>query len=186
MLFDRKLAVGAVAGVAIAIGTMVGASALRSGADDAGPEGARTLLTGQDAVAAGCQPHEAAIIQQFTLRGERGLNSQCVIVTGRADAPLAPEPTSPVPGGYMPAGYTPQPAVFQPQPTPAPSVAPRAPRPVRGAESGRTWKKTALVIGGSTAAGAGIGGLVGGKKGALIGSAIGGGASTIYEAMKRK
>jgi hypothetical protein len=52
--------------------------------------------------------------------------------------------------------------------------------------SGRTWKKTALVIGGSTAAGAGIGGLIGGKKGALIGSAIGGGSSTIYEAMKRR
>ena len=43
------------------------------------------------------------------------------------------------------------------------------------------WTKTALVIGGSTASGAGIGGLIGGKKGALIGAAIGGGASTIYE-----
>jgi hypothetical protein len=48
----------------------------------------------------------------------------------------------------------------------------------------RDWKKTALVIGGSTAGGAGIGGLFGGKKGALIGAAIGGGASTIYEATK--
>jgi hypothetical protein len=54
------------------------------------------------------------------------------------------------------------------------------------ATSGRTWKKTALVIGGTTAAGAGIGGLIGGKKGALIGSAIGGGGSTIYEATKRR
>ena len=42
-----------------------------------------------------------------------------------------------------------------------------------------------LIIGGSTAAGAGIGGLVGGKKGALIGAALGGGASTIYEATRR-
>jgi hypothetical protein len=48
----------------------------------------------------------------------------------------------------------------------------------------RNWKKTALVIGGSTATGAGIGGLVGGKKGALIGAAIGGGASTLYESTK--
>jgi hypothetical protein len=45
----------------------------------------------------------------------------------------------------------------------------------------RDWQKTALVIGGSTATAAGIGGLVGGKKGALIGAAIGGGASTLYE-----
>jgi hypothetical protein len=51
--------------------------------------------------------------------------------------------------------------------------------------AGRDWKKTALVIGGSTATGAGVGAIFGGKKGALIGAAIGGGASTIYEARKR-
>jgi hypothetical protein len=50
---------------------------------------------------------------------------------------------------------------------------------------GRNWKKTALVIGGTTAAGAGIGGIFGGGKGALIGAAIGGGASTLYEAIKK-
>lgn len=48
----------------------------------------------------------------------------------------------------------------------------------------RDWKRTAMVIGGTTAASAGIGGIVGGKKGALIGAAIGGGASTIYETTK--
>jgi hypothetical protein len=53
------------------------------------------------------------------------------------------------------------------------------------ARRGRDWTKTALVIGGSTAAGAGLGGIFGGKKGALIGAAIGGGASTLYEANKR-
>ena len=51
--------------------------------------------------------------------------------------------------------------------------------------SGRSWKKTAMVIGGSTAGGAGVGGIMGGKKGALIGAAIGGGAASIYEASKR-
>jgi hypothetical protein len=50
---------------------------------------------------------------------------------------------------------------------------------------GRDWKKTALVIGGTTATGAGLGAIFAGKKGALIGAAIGGGASTIYEARKR-
>lgn len=58
-------------------------------------------------------------------------------------------------------------------------------RVVTERRSGRSWKKSAMVIGGSTAAGAGIGGLVGGKKGALIGAALGGGASTIFEATKR-
>jgi hypothetical protein len=50
----------------------------------------------------------------------------------------------------------------------------------------RSWKKTALIIGGSAAGGAGVGAIAGGKKGALIGAAIGGGAASIYEAVKRK
>ena len=50
---------------------------------------------------------------------------------------------------------------------------------------GRDWKKTALVIGGTTATGAGLGAIFAGKKGALIGAAIGGGASTIYESRKQ-
>ena len=49
-----------------------------------------------------------------------------------------------------------------------------------------SWAKTALVLGGSTASGAGVGGLVGGKKGALVGAAIGGGAASIYEATRRR
>src|SRR5712691_5227636 len=51
--------------------------------------------------------------------------------------------------------------------------------------SGRDWTKTAMVIGGTTAAGAGLGAIFGGKKGALIGAAIGGGAGTLYEVRKR-
>lgn len=45
----------------------------------------------------------------------------------------------------------------------------------------RDWKRSAMIIGGTSAAGAGVGAIVGGKKGALIGAAIGGGASTIYQ-----
>lgn len=50
-------------------------------------------------------------------------------------------------------------------------------------EPRRNWTKTALTIGGSTAAGAGIGAIVGGGKGAAIGAALGGGASTLFEAL---
>jgi hypothetical protein len=95
-----------------------------------------------------------------------------------------------------------QPAYYAPQPAYASDVvsmpAPRArtvARPVAARQrvvaregdrrEGRSWGKTAMIIGGSAGGGAGIGGLIGGKKGALIGAAIGGGAATIYESAKR-
>ena len=54
----------------------------------------------------------------------------------------------------------------------------------RGVE--RTKTKTALMIAGSAATGAGVGGALKGKKGAIIGAAIGGGSASIYEAAKRR
>ena len=53
-------------------------------------------------------------------------------------------------------------------------------------EPDRSWGKTGLIIGGAAASGAGVGAIVKGKKGALIGAAIGGGAASIYEATRRR
>ena len=105
--------------------------------------------------------------------------------------------------GYAPMAYGPgyatalqpaaQPMVIS-QPAPARTVY-RTAAPVQervvveervAAQPRRTWAKTAMVIGGSSAAGAGVGGLMGGKKGALVGAAIGGGAASIYEATRRR
>jgi hypothetical protein len=92
---------------------------------------------------------------------------------------------------YVPATYT------QPMSLPAPAVRPvetvsYAPAPQRRVSNTRAverqprrdWKRTALIIGGSSATGAGVGAIFGGKKGALIGAAIAGGASTIYQTVK--
>ena len=65
------------------------------------------------------------------------------------------------------------------------SVAPRANDDYVYREE-RTKTKTALMIGGAAATGAGVGGVLSGTKGALIGAAIGGGAASIYEASKRR
>jgi hypothetical protein len=54
------------------------------------------------------------------------------------------------------------------------------------AQDPRSWGKTGLIIGGAAASGAGVGAIVDGKKGALIGAAIGGGAASIYEATRRR
>jgi hypothetical protein len=82
-------------------------------------------------------------------------------------------------------------AAYEPYVQPAPA----ARRVVRSNEarstpqverrSGRDWKHTAMIVGGTTAAGAGVGAIIGGKKGALVGAALGGGASTLYEATRR-
>jgi hypothetical protein len=50
----------------------------------------------------------------------------------------------------------------------------------------RSKTKSALMIAGGAATGAGVGGALKGKKGALIGAAIGGGSASIYEAAKRR
>ncbi len=50
----------------------------------------------------------------------------------------------------------------------------------------RSKTKSALMIAGSAATGAGVGGALKGKKGALLGAAIGGGAASIYESAKRR
>jgi hypothetical protein len=50
----------------------------------------------------------------------------------------------------------------------------------------RSKTKSALMIAGAAATGAGVGGALKGTKGALIGAAVGGGAASIYEAAKRR
>ena len=102
--------------------------------------------------------------------------------------PVTPAPpaagVSSLQQGFVPAA-APQ-AVATPQRTVYRTAAPVQERVVvRREGSDRSWKKTAMIIGGSTAGGAGVGGIMGGKKGALIGAAIGGGAASIYEATKR-
>jgi hypothetical protein len=56
----------------------------------------------------------------------------------------------------------------------------------RAAAPRRTWVKSAMLIGGSAASGAGVGAIVAGKKGAGIGALIGGGAATLYDQVKRR
>ena len=106
------------------------------------------------------------------------------------DNPNAMYASSPAYSGYANPAYTYPAYQYQPVAAPVRTVTtvqrPAARQTTRVVERApqRDWKKTALVIGGSTATGAGVGAVFGGKKGALIGAAIGGGASTIYESTK--
>ena len=104
--------------------------------------------------------------------------------------------------GYAPMGFAPgfntavqpaaQPYVVSQAPASTRTVY-RTAQPVqervvveeRATQPRRSWGKTAMIVGGSAASGAGVGGLISGKKGALVGAAIGGGAASIYEATRR-
>jgi hypothetical protein len=56
---------------------------------------------------------------------------------------------------------------------------------VEPAQKGRSWKKSAVIIGGSTAAGAGAGAVLGGKDGAKKGAVVGLLGGTIYDIATR-
>jgi hypothetical protein len=125
-----------------------------------------------------CEPHQRAELRRVAVNGRDVVQVTCVT-----------------------HGHLAQPAVLTAGSdiVAAPAVAPRpvaravpvrqrvvTEEPVRRTSSGRSWGKSALVIGGGAGAGAGVGGLISGKKGALIGAAIGGGSAAIYEATKRR
>ena len=131
-----------------------------------------------------CEPHQEAVLQRSFVAGREVAQVACVARTIPAAAYAAPA------GYYVPQGYVPA-ASVQPDIVQRPAVRtvtqPRVQRVVQREEvkPKRSWKKSALVIGGAAGAGAGVGALAGGKKGALIGAAIGGGSGAIYEAIKR-
>ena len=196
-----KAILGSAAGGAVA-----GAIALVASAQSArAPEPAWPQVTGQPASAyampiantpamrsaltnaptlVDCEPGQRAVLQQTVVDGRDIARVACIT---EQPAPMVAYGT-PVSYDYA------RPLVVQPDIVQRPAVQqvvtrPRATRVSsvrRETEPQRSWKKTALIIGGSTGAGAGVGAIAGGKKGALIGAAIGGGAASIYEAMKRK
>ena len=133
-----------------------------------------------------CQPHEEAVMQRTIVNGREMSAMTCITRANAAPAYYAqPGHAQPVYGQpvYRDDMVT-RPVVRTVNTAPARRTASQS-RVADRRESGRSWGKTAMIIGGGAGGGAGIGGLIGGKKGALIGAAIGGGAATIYESTKR-
>ena len=134
-----------------------------------------------------CQPHEEAVWQRALVTGREVSAMTCITRANAAPVYYAqPGYAQPVYGQpvYRDDMVT-RPVVRTTQSAPVRRASTQSREAARREESGRSWGKTAMIIGGSSGAGAGIGGLIGGKKGALIGAAIGGGAATVYESTKR-
>lgn len=136
-------------------------------------------------IAAGVMVIAFELMPSRTVPAAMDLNGQGIGLARPVSVPVVPGADQygyydtatprPVPVAYQTYDDRPVRRAYQPV-----SYAPRR-SSVRYERPGRDWGKTALVIGGTTAAGAGLGAIFGGKKGALIGAALGGGAGTLYE-----
>lgn len=172
---------------AVGIGVVAGAFFLgsRLNASDMTPKPAATVASstapGLPGVEVECEPGQRAVVRQAATVNPSPATVACV---------------SAVPVGYGAAAYPAAQYVTQPYST-RPYVAPApAPRMVRTssvrtvsrapAPRVRSAKSSVAIIAGGTAAGALIGAVADGKKGALIGGLIGGVGATVYDRTTRK
>ena len=171
------LGASALGATACSSGTPVGAAPSTALAASAASPGATP-------VAVNCGPGQQALIRPSLIAGQTISQVDCVPVAAlpAAEAVAYPGAAAPVAAAYYGAPVE-QPVVYRPAPR---QVSYRqAPRAVRR-NTGRSWQKSAIIIGSSAGVGAGVGGAVKGKKGALIGAAIGGGAAAIWDQVTRR
>ena len=143
------------------------------------------------AVEVECEPGQRALVRAS--RDGATPNVVCVSsprpVSGASGAAYAPAFMSAPDGVHMadtsdrpyarPAVITEPVQVYRPRSRPV-AYNTRAARPERSV------KKSVAIIGGSTAAGAVLGGLVKGGRGAVVGGLLGGGAATVWDQVTRR
>jgi hypothetical protein len=146
-----------------------------------------TAAVGNQQMLVNCGPHQRTLVRTTYLNGQPVASVDCVPADNAAQAGA---------GGFV----TPQqlaapaqPVVYQAAPAPrvirTASVAPRATTTQRvytERKPVRSKTKSAVIIGSTAAAGAGVGALIGGKKGAVIGAIAGGGGAFIWDQATRK
>lgn len=133
----------------------------------------------------GCAPGQRVVMREATATAPA--SATCVGAAAEAAAPMmAPAAAfavadTPVAPYAQRAVITEPLEVYRPRSVP---VSYQSERDVR--RPVRTKTKSAVIIGSSTAVGATIGGLTKGKKGAIIGGLIGGGAAAVWDQVTRR
>jgi hypothetical protein len=148
-------------------------------------------------VVVSCEPNQRTLVRPVMVNGTAMSQVECVSSDDAAMAQNAMAQPAPVSYYRAPAvrsaalsdtRYVPAstyPVASSPRVVPARQVV-YDDQPVREVRQGRSVKKSAIIIGSSAGIGAGVGAAVSGKKGALIGAAIGGGGAAIWDQMTRR
>jgi hypothetical protein len=152
-------------GLGLAIGSFYGGTV----AGDR-PEGESLESVLAEAPPVDCGSGREAVLKPVVVDGKTSVSVKC-IATARERSTVS-----------APAAVTVPAAVSVPVAA-APVATPQA--PATKAKDSRSVKESALIIGGSAGAGAGIGAIAKGKKGAALGAAIGGVAGTVYDLLTR-
>ena len=136
-----------------------------------------------------CEPGQRAVVRQASLAGAGSVS--CVSDPSVATPGMAYASAPPVAGMVRVADTARRPyahpavinepvEVYRPRSVPVSYGSREVARPTR------TVKKSVAIIAGSTAAGAVVGGLAKGKRGALIGGIVGGGAAAVWDQVTRR
>ena len=152
-------------------------------------------------VVVSCEPHQRTLVRPVVVNGATVSQVECVAADAQAVAAYAQPPVyaeAPMRAQATPVRYVaarPAPVVYDDGLADARVVRTSSARPAQAraavyqepvARQGRSVKKSAVIIGSSAAAGAGIGALAKGKKGALIGAVIGGGGAAVWDQITRR
>jgi hypothetical protein len=169
---------------------------------------AQDLTVGQAGtpVVVSCEPHQRTLVRPAIVNGAQVSQVECVAADPSRTYAEAAYGNEVAVRGAMPVSYQPQAVTYrQPAPQvvyddleparvvrtaePIPVARPRQTRQVvyqEPVKRGRSVKKSAVIIGSSAGIGAAVGAAVKGKKGALIGAAIGGGGAAIWDQVTRR
>ena len=150
-------------------------------------------------VVVSCEPHQRTLVRPVVMNGATVSQVECVPADPQAAAAYAQQVAygAPVAAQAAPVRYTtarPTRVVYDDGLEDARVVRTSSVQPVRTqrvvyqepVRKTRSVKKSVAIIGSSAAVGAGIGALAKGKKGALVGAAIGGGGAAIWDQITRR
>jgi len=178
----------------------VGCGATQNTAGVRAQEVAGTQQAGSPVVVS-CEPHQRTLVRPVVINGAAVSQVECIAADPQAAAAYAQPAAYPAPVAAQaaPVRYVaarPAPVVYDDGLEDArvvrtsSSAGPMRTRQVvyqePVARKTRSVKKSAAIIGSSAAVGAGIGALAKGKKGALIGAAIGGGGAAVWDQVTRR